>query len=276
MGFFDLYTQSNWRNRKQLLSPLHLAVIHNRPDQVKALLDAGAEDKEDRWGITPSHLSKLLSRSNMFSMRQDRSILIYQHTSKQICEMSVAEFETKLGLIYVDTLIFDSIETIHKVAKKCVRKMKDADLRKMNAWTLALHQNDLKKSRDHLVYVRWIDSVFGYGIFAAKDLPAFTYIGEYTGVVKRRKRRKNRLNDYVFSYDVCGQTTRWCIDAKKRGNLTRFLNHSDSPNLTSHWVIQGGISHIIFFTNQRIVKGTQLTYCYGPWYWRSRPKPFII
>ena len=134
----------------------------------------------------------------------------------------------------------------------------------------------MEERRSDLIYIRWINRYLGYGIFAAKPIPANTFIGEYTGVVKRRDNRKNRFNDYVFSYDLCGKATRWCIDAKERGNFTRFLNHSDTPNLTSRWVIKDGITHIIFFSNRFIPEHTQMTYCYGPWYWRSRSAPALI
>ena len=276
MNPFDLYARGKWtidQKTKQGLSLLHLAVIENRPNWVEALLQAGAQEQTDLWGFTPSQLSKLLNRSNAFTVSQEKSVFIYRNSNKTIHPISLIEFEAKLQMLYTDTLIFDSIETIYRVAKKCVRKMRNPFLRKMNTWALALHQNELKKPREHLFYVRWINQTLGYGLFAAKEIPALTYIGEYTGSVKKRNRRKNRLNDYVFSYDLCGKTTRWCIDAKERGNLTRFLNHSDFPNLTSRWIIESGISHIIFFTNQRVPAGAQLTYCYGPWYWRSRPSP---
>lgn len=252
---------------------LHLAVIENRLDIIDFLLKKKAKIMPDQWGITPPHFAHLLGRPGPFKKEEERVILVYRNRDEKIHKMPLIEFEERLEMTWTDTLLFDSPKTIDKVAKKCARKMKKTDLRQMNHWTLCLHEKSMSLPREALYYVRWINRYLGYGIFAAQDIPANTFIGEYTGIVKRRNNRKNKFNDYVFSYDLCGKSTRWCIDAKKNGNFTRFLNHSDAPNLTSRWVIKDGITHIILFSNQFISKETQMTYCYGPWYWRSCSAP---
>ncbi|MEM8727257.1 MAG: SET domain-containing protein-lysine N-methyltransferase [Chlamydiota bacterium] len=276
MNPFEAYEQGIWgihRTTKGGLSLLHLAVIEDKSSLVETLLKKGAKDRGDIWGITPSHLTKLLNRSNVLVKPRKKSILIYRNRAEKIYKIPISEFEEKLKITYTDTLIFDSIKTVHRVAKKCARKMKKEPLRRMNAWTLTLHKKELERPPEHFFYIRWINRYLGYGVFAAQDIPGLTCIGEYTGIVTRRNNRKNRFNDYVFSYDLCGKATRWCIDARKKGNFTRFLNHSDRPNLTSRWMIRDGITHIILFSNRTILKGSQLTYCYGPWYWRSRSSP---
>lgn len=276
MNLFEAYEKGKWgihQKTKEGLSLLHLAVIRDHSSLVETLLKEGAKDQGDLWGITPSYLTKLLNRCNALVKPKEKSVLIYRNSDEKIHKISISEFEERLKITYTDTLIFDSIKTIHQIAKKCARKMRKESLRQMNAWTLALHKKELDQPREHLFYIKWINRYLGYGLFAAQDIPGLTYIGEYTGIVKRRNNRKNRFNDYVFSYDLCGKGTRWCIDAREKGNFTRFLNHSDHPNLTSRWMIKDGITHIILFSNQRISKGSQLTYCYGPWYWRSRSSP---
>ncbi|MDN3509085.1 MAG: SET domain-containing protein-lysine N-methyltransferase [Candidatus Neptunochlamydia sp.] len=276
MNPFEAYEKGDWgihQKTKEGLSLLHLAVIKDKSSLVETLLKEGAKDQGDFWGITPSYLTKLLNRSNALVKPKEKSILIYRNSDEKIYKISISEFEEKLKITYTDTLIFDSIKIIHQVARKCARKMKKEPLRQMNAWTLALHKKEFDQPRKHLFYIKWINRYLGYGVFAAQNIPGLIYIGEYTGIVKRRNNRKNRFNDYVFSYDLCGKATRWCIDAREKGNFTRFLNHSDHPNLTSRWIIRDGITHIILFSNQWIPKGSQLTYCYGPWYWRSRSSP---
>lgn len=254
-------------------NPLHQAVLEDQSEEVEKLLKRGVKDSPDHRGMTATTLTHLLDRKNPLSPPQEKKILIYRNSDEKIHPIPILEFEERLKIRYTDSLIFDSYKTIETVAKKCARKMKKAHLYQMNTWTLALHKNELDHPREHLFYIKWINRYLGYGVFAATDIPSLTFLGEYTGIVKRRNNRKNRFNDYVFSYDLCGKSTRWCIDAKERGNFTRFLNHSDHPNLTSRWIIREGITHIILYTNQRIKKGTQLTYCYGPWYWRSRSCP---
>ena len=206
-------------------------------------------------------------------MTKERSILIYRNSEETILPIPLSEFEERMGITYLNSLTFEEPEIVEAVKKKCVKKMKNQELYQMNRWTLALHDKAMDLPRESYYYIRYINRYLGYGVYAARTIPALTYLGEYTGVVKRRRNRKNRFNDYVFSYDLCGKSTRWCIDAQEKGNFTRFLNHSDQPNLTSRWVIREGITHIIFFSNSLIPAGTQLTYCYGPWYWRSRSNP---
>jgi hypothetical protein len=252
---------------------LHQAVVEDKEEEVKRLLERGFKDTQDEWGMTATNLSLLLDRKNALLQPQEKKILVYRNSDEKIHPIPIQEFEERLKIRYTDSLIFDSYKTIATVAKKCARKMKKPHLHQMNTWTLALHKKEFEEPREHLFYIKWINRYLGYGVFAAADIPALTYLGEYTGVVKTRNNRKNRFNDYVFSYDLCGKSTRWCIDAQQRGNFTRFLNHSDYPNLTSRWVIKEGITHIILYSKERIQKGTQLTYCYGPWYWRSRSCP---
>jgi uncharacterized protein len=62
------------------------------------------------------------------------------------------------------------------------------------------------------------------------------------------------------------------IDATQ-GNLTRFINHSFTPNLRPVHVYYAGFYHLIFLAMQRIEKGTQLSYSYGKNYWYLRGKP---
>ena len=60
---------------------------------------------------------------------------------------------------------------------------------------------------------------------------------------------------------------------KKKGNFTRFLNHSFKPNVSSRGMVIDNLYHVIFFANKKIEKDEQLTYDYGPTYWNTRPYP---
>jgi len=275
-SLFEAFKKGEWginQKTEKGSTLLHLAVIEDRPDLVEFLLKKKAKSQSDMWGLTPRYLTQLLNRKNALIKEEERSILIYRNRDEKILSMPIKEFEERLEITYSDSLIFDSAEMIYQVAKKCARKMKKNNLRQMNHWTLCLHKKSMALHRESLYYIRWINRYLGYGVYAAVDIPANTYIGEYTGIIERKNNRKNRFNDYVFSYDLCGKGTRWSIDAKSVGNFTRFLNHSDTPNLTSRWVINDGITHIILFSNKFVPKGTQMTYCYGPLYWRTRSAP---
>ena len=125
-------------------------------------------------------------------------------------------------------------------------------------------------------YVKWVDPLIGYGLFAGENIPQYSFIGEYTGVIRKRKSKSDRYNDYIFGYVVAIKDTPFVIDAKEKGNYTRFINHCDEPNLFSTWMISKGVCHVILFARHAISKGTQLTYDYGPNFWKKRSSPLII
>lgn len=84
----------------------------------------------------------------------------------------------------------------------------------------------------------------GYGLFASKTMPAGTFIMEFVGEVVSIAAFKKRSREYAK------QKTRHCyvmassqnrlIDATKKGNLMRFVNHSCAPNAeTQKWTVNG-------------------------------------
>ena len=82
---------------------------------------------------------------------------------------------------------------------------------------------------------RGIDPTFGFGVFAAQDLPTKTFIGEYTGILKKRSNFKDRDNDYRFDYQIdADKRGPYVLDGERGGNHTRFINHSTDPNIESY------------------------------------------
>ena len=143
----------------------------------------------------------------------------------------------------------------------------------MNRWACSLFEKELLQDRAVPLEIKKVNPLVGLGVYATKIIPELGFIGEYTGVVRKRQRRKDTLNDYVFGYVIGPHETPWVIDAEEKGNFTRFINHSYEPNLTSRWIISEGVGHIIFFANRTIMPGEQLTYDYGPNYWIKRSYP---
>lgn len=66
----------------------------------------------------------------------------------------------------------------------------------------------------------------GFGLFATSRIEAGTVIGDYKGLVKRCK----TSSAYSMSYPSLDGD--YEIDAKEYGNLMRFINHSDNPNVS--------------------------------------------
>uniref|UniRef100_A0A0A9G7E1 SET104 n=1 Tax=Arundo donax TaxID=35708 RepID=A0A0A9G7E1_ARUDO len=61
-------------------------------------------------------------------------------------------------------------------------------------------------------------------------------------------------------------TAAYMIDATRYGNVSRFINHSCSPNLDTHLVLVESkdcqLAHIGLFANQDIAIGEELAYDY--------------
>lgn len=135
------------------------------------------------------------------------------------------------------------------------------------------------KIRERLIpdaSIRWINEEIGYGVFAEEDIEACSYAGEYTGVLRRNDMRRyfTPIHHYGFQYPLLDDLGRnYLIDAEKQGNITRFYNHSEKPNLKPAYALVDGIYHAIFISIRRIRKGEQLSYTYKKGFWNLKKPP---
>lgn len=128
----------------------------------------------------------------------------------------------------------------------------------------------------------------GWAVRAGEAILRGTFICEYIGEVlseqEADKRGNNRHGEegcsYFYDIDshindmsrlVEGQVP-YVIDATRYGNVSRFINHSCSPNLINHQVLVESmdcqLAHIGLFANRDISLGEELTYDY-----RYKPLP---
>lgn len=120
--------------------------------------------------------------------------------------------------------------------------------------------------------VSFISDEVGYGLFSEIDIPERAMIGRYTGMI-RENSRLYPFSDYAYSYPLIDEIGRnYVIDAKS-GNLTRFINHSTSPNLKPVYAYYEGLYHLLFLARKPIKKGEQFSYDYGATYWNIRHHP---
>lgn len=173
---------------------------------------------------------------------------------------------------YIDELDFADTSLEKKVRDRCAKKLKKKRLAAYNRWSRSLFGKDLVERKQRKVSIEKVHPLVGYGVIAKEKILPLNYVGEYVGQVRKRKRSDSR-NDYAFGYVIGPHDTPWVIDASKKGNFTRFFNHSDTPNLMSRWIITDNIAHIGFFSTKTIEIGDQMTFDYGPYYWRKRPTP---
>lgn len=106
----------------------------------------------------------------------------------------------------------------------------------------------------------------GWGLRAAKDMPANTFVLEYCGEVLDHKEFKTRVKEYArmknIHYYFMSLKNNEIIDATLKGNCSRFMNHSCEPNCeTQKWTVNGQL-RVGFFTTKAVTAGTELTFDY--------------
>jgi len=199
----------------------------------------------------------------LFKIKKDNNFLLY--TKK--------DFENLMEIHYLPKLIFDRHWIEKRIEKLCIRAAKDGFLPRESIWFGHFYEKEIKSHYIPDVYLKWIDLVKEFGLFANKDLPKAAFLGEYTGIVKKHKKIMDDRNPYLFEYSVGYKKTPYTIDAREQGSLIRFVNHSFKPNVTPLSVYLDGSVHIIFKTNRDVQKDEELTYDYGPVYWKKRENP---
>ncbi len=118
--------------------------------------------------------------------------------------------------------------------------------------------------------VRWISSEVGYGLFATHSIVKGGFIGEYVGQVEKTHPFSHSQNDYLAEYSCArGISSPYVVNAERFGNATRWINHSETPNLAVRTAYVAPLVHLIFIAERSIVAGEQLTFDYGPDYWEK-------
>ena len=84
------------------------------------------------------------------------------------------------------------------------------------------------------------DITIGYGLFASDIIRAGLPIGEYVGILLTSMPEPS---SYSLNYPCCDGNHE--INATEYGNLTRFINHSSSPNSSFKHVHFEGIVHVV-------------------------------
>lgn len=120
------------------------------------------------------------------------------------------------------------------------------------------------------IEIRYLGRKVGYGVFAKEDIPPYSALHHYAGVMKREGSLPNS-NDSVFSFT---EFTRYVIDGKGQGNWTRFMNHGDVQDEKTNVVVWEHYTEdgprIIFTSGAHgVKKGDQLLYSYGDQYWEG-------
>lgn len=115
----------------------------------------------------------------------------------------------------------------------------------------------------------------GWAIKTRENIPPGTFVIEYTGelidqteAVKRSSKYRKIGNNYMFDLDYNENSeATYSIDATNAGNLSRFINHSCSPNLQT-WPAttcneNPKMHRLYYFSLNQIRAGEELTVDYS-------------
>lgn len=260
---------------KYLQPPLHLAIIHDDMQAVSLLCHSEeAKRRKNGLGFTALEFAKLLGKYEFVKLLQPdetRTIAMQLKGSDHCRKYTVAEFEKIFRVSYIEANVFFTPTFLSQVIRDCPWLLEHTVFGSEHRRLGSSLRTKVSQGFMEDVSVRWIDDNMGYGLFAERDFARESYIGEYVGIVRKIKRFSPEGNEYClhypsrfFSYNY------YCIDAKAAGNETRFINHSETPNLQPVCIIDRNLVHIAFFTTRPIAKGEELCFNYGKSFWRTR------
>ncbi|KAI0523621.1 hypothetical protein KFK09_006017 [Dendrobium nobile] len=114
----------------------------------------------------------------------------------------------------------------------------------------------------------------GWAVRAGEVISRGTFVCEYIGVLNTSVPHKSIECSYIYDIDahinsasgLSEGTVPCVIDASKYGNVSRFINHSCSPNLVNYLVLVESmdcqLAHVGLFANRDIALGEELAYDY--------------
>jgi len=197
------------------------------------------------------------------------------YNGSEVQNLTLSEFEHLMGVSYTSQLQFATPATEEKIFQLCAEADQKKWIDPRQKWLGSYYSQEIAgKHHNPSITIAWIDSTFGYGVFTNRAISRHAFIGEYTGIVRKRHLFGRWKNAYCFDYTIgFGRKTPYVIDAKAQGNFTRYINHSDHPNLETASVLCKGMMHLIFYAIVDIPEGAQLTCDYGAKYWKGREPP---
>lgn len=263
----DLSSASRLVTTGDGLSVLHLAVLDDRLDVIQALKkDPSLKLRRDAFGLNPIEVSQFLNRKQALQILQPLS--------------EVSRFPDLKGLEsfeYLSHPIFETREAFEQVLACSAKAKREDKIPAEKIWMGIYFEKEVRKGVHPAVSIRHIDDEIGFGVFADKKISPCSYVGEYTGVILQRTPKQLKENKHCLRYTVWEGKKNFAIDAQQKGNFTRFINHSAKPNLGVQSIYWRGIPRMIFVALKEIKEDGQLTFDYGPHFWktcRETPKDF--
>jgi len=134
----------------------------------------------------------------------------------------------------------------------------------------------LQNGCDRPLRAKFVDEQRGFGLFAEQRIFKGEFVIEYTGEVVTTEDAIERLQEikethrmnYIMavkeSFAIDDTSVNVHIDAERKGNAARLINHSCEPNCILHSIhVENQFPRIGIFALTCIEQGDELTYDYG-------------
>ncbi|VDK80530.1 unnamed protein product [Onchocerca ochengi] len=118
---------------------------------------------------------------------------------------------------------------------------------------------------------------YGWAVRTSSLILKGSFVCEYTGELISDSDADRREDD-TYLFEIVDETSAYCIDAKFKGNVSRFINHSCEANLVTLRVVWDAnvhhLPHICFYAKRDIQQGEELTIDYGSQWWNVKLRNF--
>ncbi len=255
----DLFSASRLISSKGGRTLLHLAVLDNQVDVIRILAsDPILRLRRDAFGLSPLDMAQCLDRKE--------ALLLLQPPPEGPVIPELPPFEQ---FEYLPYPTFETREGFEQVLGYIAKAKEEDKIPPEKIWMGIYFDKEISKGMHPPISIRHINSEIGYGVFADKKIPPCTYVGEYSGMIQQRSPRYLKEKKHCLRYTVWETKKNFTVDAEKKGNFTRFINHSSKPNLGLQSVYWRGMSRMIFVALKEIREGAQLTFDYGALFWKN-------
>ncbi len=266
-----------WQDDRE--TPLTKAVINGDLEAVKKL--SSFKDHvfaKNYLGFNALELAKYLGKDDFVKILQPpkkRLFKIQLENEKEVKIVEEEAFNDLFDIEYTPYLEFESYKFFKKVIQRCPLDFKDSAEETVQLFKK--YKNEIQNGYFAPVSIKWINETLEFGVYSEKELKKSDYVGEYTGKLSSTSVFFPKHNAYCLGYPLKkGLFSRFIIDSEKRGNESRFINHSFNPNLAEFATLENGLFHCHFFAKRNISLREQLTFDYGQDYWRKRLPPLNI
>ena len=105
----------------------------------------------------------------------------------------------------------------------------------------------------------------GWGIYTKSDLKKGDFVHEYVGEVisQEEAERRGRVYDKVNRSYLFNLTSDFVVDASRKGNKSRFANHSQKPNCCTKMVTVNGDVRIGLYAKEDIEAQSEVSFSWG-------------